>query len=733
MSSHIPSSKLVPLALAVALTALLPALAPKDAVAGRSSNSSTANRPGEDRSTALVQLNGDPLSTDTKTRPTKDKKVDFNSTAVKSYRAQLAALRNNYKTWLRVNVPGAKVTSEFDLALNAVTVELNGATLAQVSATSMVRKAEYEGLYYKNADPDLDLISAPAAWAQGGGSRTAGAGIKVAIIDSGIDATHPCFSDAGYAPQQQLGDRRFTNNKLIVAKVFSPRGPQQQKFTAEAIDNHGTHVGGTVACNYGIPANVKGAPIPNPISGVAPRALLGNYNVFPGNTESVSSGQVVKALEAAYEDGFDIANMSLSFAGCGGDMGHLSNAVNNIDQANMVVAVAAGNDGPGPCTVGAPGSAARALTAGASYAPHFVGAPVTVNGVTYHASSGEFATVSSNLTAPLGVPLDSGGALSTVCTALGASYSGQIVLASLVDVGCGISTRVRNAQNAGAAAVLLAEFFAGDPFSFYMDGTPNQPTIPVYLLSREAGQALKTQPGASTIIGAAQSYVITSNADIMGFFSSQGPTYDFRIKPDVVAPGVHILSAMPPAFCAVPPCFAFLEGTSFASPHLAGSAAVVLQQHPMWSAAMVRSAIVNTADRGVLRDHQAGLLEDNVNINGAGRENLLKAVKAQVTLDPVSVSFGAGAAGKGRSLRTAVTLTNTTGGALTYTLGLSGTSAAMFSVSPSSVTIAAGSSANVTVTMNGSNDIAPGSKQAYLEIGTGQNNIAHAAVFTFVQ
>jgi minor extracellular serine protease Vpr len=146
----------------------------------------SAAQAGEDRSTALVQLNGEPLATYVKTRPPQGKKIDFNSNTVKAYRAQLSALRNDYKEWLRANVPQAKVTREFDVSLNAVAVQLNGATLEQVAAAPQVRHAEYQGLYRPNdnADPDLGLIDAIQAWARGGGPANAGAGVKVAIVDS---------------------------------------------------------------------------------------------------------------------------------------------------------------------------------------------------------------------------------------------------------------------------------------------------------------------------------------------------------------------------------------------------------------------------------------------------------------------------------------------------------------------------------------------------------------------
>jgi len=740
MSSTLAARRLTPLALALALAGAL-SLPAAHAAPHQGSDAITTSRPSQDTSSALVQLNGAPLSTYVKTKPAKGKKIDFGNTNVKAYRAQLSALRNDYKAWLRANVPGAKVTGEFDIALNAVAVQLNGATLAQVSATPMVTNAQYEGLYYLNAsDPDLALISAPQAWAQGGGSGSAGAGIKVAIVDTGIDVTHPCFSDAGYGAQTQLGNPGLTNNKVIVAKVFSNRTPQRG-YSAEALQDHGTHVAGTVACNFGTPAPVNGVTTYD-MSGVAPRALLGNYNVFPGALDNARSEDILNALEAAYQDGFDVANMSL-----GGDahgvQDLLTIAVDNLDQANMVVAVSAGNDGPGLYTVGSPGSAAKALTAGASTVPHFVGAPLTVGGSTYGIAAGDFATVSADLTAPLGVVLNGAGNLSNACTAGAAGADGKPAAGSLTAKialisrgACTFSEKIRNAQDAGAIAAVVVNNVAGDPTAMAFGGIANEPTIPAYMAAVGAKAALVAGNGLPATIGATLSYFQTANADIMAGFSSQGPTdVDFRVKPDVVAPGVNVLSSIPHAFCAAAPCFAFFSGTSMAAPHLAGSAAVVRQQHPDWSAADVRSAIVNTADRGVLRDYSTAALQDNVNINGTGRENLLAAVNAKVALDPVSLSFGAVPSGSGKTLRMTVTLTNVSGAAQTYTLSIGGQPAnsVAYSVGQPSVTLAAGAKADVTVTMTASQGASVGGKQAYLEISTAGGAIAHAALFTLIK
>jgi subtilisin family serine protease len=695
-------------------------------------NDSATTQTGQDASSALVQLNGDPLSTSVRTKPAQGKKVDFNNSTVKSYRAQLSALRNDYKAWLRANVPQAKVTGEFDLSLNAVAVQLNGATLAQVAAAPQVRRAEYQGLYRPiAADPDLGLINAIDAWNQGGGAASAGEGVKVAIVDSGIDATHSCFNDSGYPAQNQLGDHHFTNNKVIAAKVFNNKTPSRH-YTAEAIGGHGTHVAGTVACNYLTPATVEGVAIPYDISGVAPRALLGNYNVFPADLASARSEDILNALETAYADGFDVANMSLG-GGAHGIQDLLTIAVDNLDQANMVVAVAAGNSGPGHFTVESPGSAARALTAGASSVPHFVGAPVTNAGNTYGAAAGEFAVVSSDLTAPLGVVLN-GSALSIACSALPAgSLSGAIAL--LARGTCAFSVKIRNAQNAGAVAVLVANNVAGDPVAMATDGTANQPTVPAYMVSREDGEALKGVGGSSTTISATLAYFATANANIMAGFSGQGPTdVDLRVKPDAVAPGVNVLSSIPRSFCGGADCFAFMQGTSMATPHLAGSAAVVRQQHPTWSAAEIRSAIVNTANRGVLKNFQTALPEADVNVIGAGLENLLSAVGAAAALDPVSVSFGAVPAGSGQTKTVDVTIRNVSAGAASFSLDITGGDASVaYGVSPASLSLAAGASTTVVVTMTAGKGAVAGGHQGWLNVKAGGSDIAHAALYTLIK
>jgi minor extracellular serine protease Vpr len=715
----------------VALVVLVLTVAVAGATAGGPATDGGSAAPASDTGSAIVQLAGDPLSTYVKTKPPRGKKIDFSSSTVKNYRAQLASLRNDFKQWLRANASSAKVVGEYDISLNAVAVQLNGTPLGTVASAPGVKSAQYEGLYRPAiADPDLALINAVQAWAQGGGAGNAGAGVKVAIVDTGIDVTHPCFSDAGYASQSKQGDPSLTNNKVIVAKVFNNKAGNKG-YTAAAVQDHGTHVSGTAACNADTPVTVAGVTLPYAMSGVAPRALLGNYNVFPGDVTNARSEDILNALDAAYADGFDVANMSLG-GNSHGAQDLLMDAVNDLDRANMVIAVAAGNSGPGHYTVESPGAAERALTAGASTVPHFVGAPVTVGGNSYGAAAGDFATVSADLTAPLGVVAGAtAGSLGTACAALPAnSLTGKIALISRGT--CTFSIKIRNAQNAGASAVLVVNNVAGDPTAMGQDGTANQPTVPAYMLSLANKATFIAAAGQSTTIGAANAYFLTTNANIMAGFSSQGPTdVDFRVKPDVVAPGVNVLSSIPHQFCATPPCFAFFQGTSMATPHLAGSAAVVIGQHPDWSAADVRSAIVNTATQGVLKDFQTGAsVVADPNIVGAGLDNLQAAVGSSVGIDPVSVSFGAVPKGSGISKSVTVTLTNLTGTAQSYALSIGSASGSgvSYSTSASSVAIDGGASATVTIKMTAAKGAGAGDHYATLQVGS-----SHAILYTFIK
>jgi subtilisin family serine protease len=738
--------------IALALAASIVAL-PVWAASATDATDGTAAVSTVDADYAIVQLNGEPLSTYVKTRPGPGKKIDFNNSTTKSYRAQLSALRNSFKQWLQKAAPKAKITGSWDISLNAVSVKLNGTSLATLRSSSLVRRAEYQGIYRPNDDPDLSLINADGAWAQVGGAPNAGRGVKVAVLDSGIDVGHPCFDDAGYVLPAGFprGQTRYTNNKVIVARVFNNK-LNQNGFDARAVDDHGTHVAGTIACNYQTPAEVDGLAIPYAPSGVAPGAYLGNYNVFPGDVEDARSEDILNALDAAYADGMDVANMSLG-GNAHGVQDLVTIAVDNLDAANMVVAVAAGNEGdgdpdahpplpPGHYTVGSPGSAARALTAGASSVGQAIQNFFDIGGASYLAIAGDFGTVSGAFTRPVTIvttpPVNTVSGYSEACGPIATgSLTGTIAMVSRGT--CDFSTKIRYAELAGAAAVIMVNREPGDPFIMGQGESPDgvQPTIPAYMISLEAGITVRTTL-SSGVSGTIQppAYVDTGKDNIQASFSSQGPTdVSFNVKPDLMAPGMNVLSSVP-GDCGAIGCWGLEDGTSMASPHLAGAAAVVRGAHPAGSAPQVRSAIVNTPAAGVVVSavDQTTVVTD-VNIVGAGLLDVGAAVGAVAGISPVSTSFGAVPANSGQARTSAVTITNLGGSTHTFGISIADTtgSGVTFSASASQVSLAPGASATINVTAVSAKGASAGDHQAILRIADGSATVAHAALYAFVK
>jgi minor extracellular serine protease Vpr len=712
-----------------------------------------------DNSSAIVQLKGAPISTNSSTKPPHGKKIDFNSNAVRSYRAQLNNMRNDFKRWLRANAPSAKVTSEYDISLNAVAVQLNGTPLATITAAPMVQSADYNRLYQPNLSESYKIINAMDAWTAAGGRANAGAGIKIGDIDSGIDQTHPFFDPTGFSyppgfpkcdaedsnshhPDQ---DCKYVSPKVIVAKVFFNKA-QQQGLDAQAVEGHGTHTAGIAAGVTGKTAVVNGVSIDD-MSGIAPGAWLGNYNVFPDHVNESRHGarseDILNAVDAAVEDGMDILNLSLggSFHG-NNDL--LSIGLDNAVDAGVTVAVAAGNSGPGPGTLESPGRARKVITVAASTNQHFVGQPFTYpagGGTTIGAAVGEFAALpagSYNL-------FDTGN---NGCTSVDPSASGKL---AIIDRGtCSFSQKVANAKAAGAVGALIINNVAGDPIA--MGRTAGfDDDLPAVMISKNDGAALRAaNPPDASASATFQEFITPENKDILAGFSSQGPTnVDFAAKPDLTSVGVNVLSSCISSDFV--DCggssWAFLSGTSMSTPHIAGSAAVLLNLHSSWSPAQIKSALVNRADL-VIKDAVTGLHDVGPTAQGAGRENLSVAADATSWMDPAAASFGRVTLGHPTSLT--ITLSNPTGTDEMFSVSVTkftpdtfgGTVPSIYDAGtlsagdtrinvPGSVTVPANGSTTLTVTVN--NGLPSGEVvQGWINLdGPGSNDL-HFAYYAIV-
>jgi minor extracellular serine protease Vpr len=711
--------------------------------------------PAVDKSSVIVQLKGDPLSKNSSTKPAPGKKIDFNSTNVKSYRAQLSARRNEFKQWLQTYAPKAKVTSQYDISLNALAVQLNGESRDTIAGAPMVQQVQYNALYHPDLSESHKIINAGNAWNAAGGRSHAGAGIMIGDIDTGIDETHPFFDPSGFRyptgfPKCDAADSathkanqncEHVTPKVIVAKVFFNKA-NVQGFDALAVQDHGTHTAGIAAGVTGKVAVVDGVNIDD-MSGIAPGAFLGNYNVFPGGVLDARSEDILNAVDAAIADGMDVLNLSLG-GGFHGNNDLLAIGLDNAVEAGVTVAVAAGNSGPGAGTLESPGRARNVITVGASTNQHFVGEPFTypaAGGTTVGTAVGDFDPLPTSSFSLFDTASDG-------CTSLPAGASGKL---AIINRGtCSFSQKVANANQAGAVGVLIVNNVAGDPIPMARTAGFDD-DLPAVMIGLNEGAALRASGATTASAVMVFQEFITANKDILASFSGQGPTtVDLAIKPDLTSVGVNVLSSIT---CVGKPdtCpgdgtgWAFFSGTSMSTPHIAGSAAVLLQLHPDWSPAQIKSALVNRADL-VVKDTQTGIHDVGPTAQGAGRENLSVAANGTTWLSPVSASFGKVAIGHPTSVT--ITLSNPTGSGQTFSVSktkftpdtFGGTVPSIFDAGtlsagdnrisvPNSVTVPANGSTTMTVTVNSTHgDVV----QGWINLdGRGSNDL-HFAYYAVV-
>jgi minor extracellular serine protease Vpr len=213
------------------------------------------------------------------------------------------------------------------------------------------------------------------------------------------------------------------------------------------------------------------------------------------------------------------------------------------------------------------------------------------------------------------------------------------------------------------------------------------------MLGQVDGNSIKPT-GTVTVDGTSPAEFITANADIIAGFSSRGPTpFTFTIKPDATAPGVNVYSSV------FDNAFAMFQGTSMATPHLAGVSALLAALHPAWSPEDVKSAIVNTAKRPVT-SHVNGTTPVGALHRGGGRVDAAAANATPLTLDPASVSFGRFLGNKPISGTVSVTVKNVSSTSQLCGVAVTGPAGSGVSVSPTSFSLAAGATTTLTVSLN---------------------------------
>ena len=417
-----------------------------------------------------------------------------------------------------------------------------------------------------------------------------GDGIRVAVIDTGIDFNHPDLFGWGY------------DGKVIGGYNFIHEGEPPMDT-----NGHGTQVAGVIAAD-------------GEIKGIAPKAKILAYKVSE-NGEGVSSDLIIRAIEKAIDDDADIINISL---GVNKTNASIDRAVNHALQREIFVVTAAGNDGPALKTIGSPGRNFGSVTVGATYnnltssmvatleideKPYtvipMVGSPKLENPVTGKLVFANYGKIDDFK------DIDVKDAV--VIVERGSDIEGELLYFSIKET---------NAANAGAKALLVYNnepgIFLGELIHEFIE-PEYKPRIPVVSIDRDDGLKIKELIGnTNTTLN------LFYNPDFVAHFSSRGPVSPFYIKPDLVAPGAYINTTQNNGG------YNFTSGTSYAAPHVSGAAALLLQKNPQLHHHELKSLLLTTSKP--VSDAYGN--EFSVNEAGSGRLDIGNAYSARLIIIP---------------------------------------------------------------------------------------------------
>jgi hypothetical protein len=618
---------------------------------------------------------------------------------------------------------GGTVLESMDTVLNALIVNIPDARVAELSNLPGVVKVHKVYRLKPFLNHALPIHKVPDAWLMlPQGQNSAGAGIKIGMIDSGIDVTNPGFSAslppvAGFPMVLTASDQKFTNAKIIVAKNYTPLLPDGGDPDADDRDGHGS--GTSMAAAGGNAKSPFGT-----ISGVAPMAYLGNYKVVDANGST--SDVIAKAIDDAVADGMDVLNISLGLPYVANfedvDPSSLDlAAIEAATQAGVVVAVAAGNSGPGPTSISDIASVTDAISVGAIENDRELDDSIIPAGsAPFLAVPGDGGDPGTVIAGPL-FDVTQLDPTSLACSPLpNGSVTGMVVLIQRGT--CTFEAKMNDAAAGGAIAAVIYNNDPTKPFGFGFQLVGGA-TLPTLFMSQADGQALLAQLAANPGLQVSLDFTISTQFPIrtdMAFFSSRGPNIASALKPDLVAVGDNIVTAAQNTYSDGgsfdPSGFIDTGGTSFSSPLVAGSVAVLKAARPGLTVQQYRSLLINSAGPATTSPTAAATIQQA----GAGVLNLAAALGSTITAYPTSLNFGTGAG----------SINNT----LNLTLANAGTASDTFSITPlptgnspspalsaNSIQVAPGGSQQVSVTVNASN-LTAGEYQGYLQVSSTANS-----------
>jgi subtilisin family serine protease len=632
--------------LGVVLAALVPAPASPDQL-------------GMERTVWIVQL---------RERPLASSGLDLSTADAWRYSARIDALGE--QVLAAAGAGGAPVLYRYRTALAGFAARLTAAEAGRLRASPQVQAVTPDGTRRPRSaavsgagagDGASFLGLAEGLWRRLGGPEHAGEGVVIGIIDTGIHPEHPSFADRppypapkdwrGACQEGEAFPASTCNGKLIGARYFAAsfgatRIAEAEFLSARDSDGHGSHVAASAAGNHGVHPAIAGNDFGIPaVSGMAPRAHLAVYKVCwigrkdPGRQveDFCHDSDTVAAIDAAVADGVDVLNYSVA-ASASVAAGPVETALLHAYEAGVFVATAAGNSGPQPGTVGSPAGLPWVTAVAASTLPRTFAADATLNGagggLQISGASFTGALDRAPLVDAAAVPAagaDGGKAELCLADSLDpAAVKGKAVLCRR-----GENPRVEKSRvvaDAGGVGMVLYNADDGDSLS------ADAHAVPTVHVSRGDGMAVKQLLAAGRTevsIGAARA--VPGPGDVVAAFSSRGPQAELPDvpKPDVAAPGVDILGASTPTPAggeARPgEIFRSLSGTSMASPHVAGAAALLRQLDPSRSPAGIKSALMTTA-RPAMRNQEGNTVAGPFDM-GSGRIDPTRAADAGLVLE----------------------------------------------------------------------------------------------------
>jgi subtilisin family serine protease len=612
---------------------------------------------------------------------TGQERLDTDSPTAEAYLDHLEAVQQQTIDAIE-SVTGhpSDVLYTYRYATNGLAVRLTDQEARQIAQLPGVLAVESNELQKLDTDAGPHWIGAPQMWdgsAVGDGVGTYGEGIVVGIIDTGINMDHPSFAavdERGYQHTNPKGkylgfcdpDNPYyssdfkCNDKLIGVYSFLTSPPNA--LNPEDDHGHGSHTASTTAGNFvTLYRKVVTGKIRQTFSGVAPHANIIAYDTCFANGAEGACPPVstLKALDQALIDGVDVVNYSISTSTASPWRDSTMLAFKSLREAGIVAAVSAGNEGPGVSTTKAMAPWVMAVAAsthgrffanslsdmsGGATAPP---ATMTGGGMTggsdtlpiVYAGRGDFINVDGKA--------DDGRCLRRFPPG---TFDGAIVVC---DAG-GSASRVQRGSSvqAGGAAGLILANEASQGEKVYSDNH----LIPAVHIGAADGQALREWlaqgEGHVAKIDGSHFEPRDELGGTLARFSSRGPAksrvccrrpgidsqtmeeFDV-IKPDLTAPGVDIIAAVASRPGSTPPEFASMSGTSMASPHIAGAAALLKAARPEWTAAEIQSALMLTAVSGDVR-MQDGRSPAGWFDKGAGRADVGRAARTGLLMDVTS-------------------------------------------------------------------------------------------------